>query len=61
MWAFLCVLMLVAGYFLKFDLKSFIPGFLIIFIIAFISMVIAKQAFISKWGISYVLFAWQLV
>jgi uncharacterized membrane protein YadS len=49
--------MLIAGYFLKFDLKSFIPGFLIIFIIAFISMVIAKQAFISKWGISYVLFA----
>ena len=57
MWAFLCVLMLVAGYFLKFDLKSFIPGFLVIFLIAFISMVIAKQAFISKWGISYVLFA----
>jgi hypothetical protein len=55
--AFICVLMLIAGYFLKFDLKSFIPGFLIIFLIAFISMVIAKQAFISKWGISYVLFA----
>ncbi len=57
MWFFLCVLTLIAGYFLKFDLKSYIPGFLIIFVIAFISMVIAKQAFISKWGISYVLFA----
>jgi len=57
MWAFLCVLTLIAGYFLKFDLKRYIPGFLIIFIIAFISMVIAKQAFIKTWGISYVLFA----
>jgi uncharacterized membrane protein YadS len=57
MWVFICVVTLIAGYFLKFDLKSYIPGFLIIFIIAFISMVIAKQAFIAKWGISYVLFA----
>ena len=57
MWVFLCVLTLIAGYFLKFDLKRYIPGFLIIFIIAFISMVIAKQAFIKTWGISYVLFA----
>jgi uncharacterized membrane protein YadS len=57
MWVFLCVLTLIAGYFLKFDLKSYIPGFLIIYIIAFISMIISKQAFIKKWGISYVLFA----
>ena len=57
MWAFLCVCTLVAGYFLKFDLKSYIPGFLIIYAIAFVSMVIAKQKFIAKWGISYVLFA----
>ncbi len=57
MWAFICVLTLIAGYFLKFDLKSYIPGFLIIYLIAFVSMVIAKQKFIAKWGISYVLFA----
>ena len=57
MWGFICVMTLIAGYFLKFDLKRFIPGFLIIFIIAFISMVISKQAFIKEWGISYVLFA----
>lgn len=57
MWAFICVSTFIAGYFLKFDLKLYIPGLLIIFIIAFISMVIAKQAFIAKWGISYVLFA----
>jgi uncharacterized membrane protein YadS len=57
MWVFLCVLTLIAGFFLKFDLKSYIPGFLIIYIIAFISMVISKQKFIAKWGISYVLFA----
>ncbi len=30
MWAFLCVLMLIAGYFLKFDLKSFVPGFFVL-------------------------------
>jgi uncharacterized membrane protein YadS len=57
MWVFICILTLISGYFLKFDLKSYIPGFLIIFIIAFISMVIAKQKFIAEWGISYVLFA----
>ncbi len=42
---------------MKFDLKRYIPGFLLIFSITFISMVISKQAFIKKWGISYVLFA----
>ena len=42
---------------MKFDLKRYIPGFILIFAITFISMVISKQAFINKWGISYVLFA----
>jgi uncharacterized membrane protein YadS len=51
------VLTFIGGIFMKYDLKSYIPGFIVIFAIAFISMVISKQAFISKWGISYVLFA----
>lgn len=51
------VLTFIGGIWMKFDLKNYIPGFIVIFIIAFVSMVISKQAFISKWGISYVLFA----
>ncbi|MGD9303788.1 MAG: putative sulfate exporter family transporter, partial [Desulfobacterales bacterium] len=57
MWIFITVLTVIAGFFLKFDTKRYIPGFLLIYVIAFISMVISKQAFINKWGISYVLFA----
>jgi uncharacterized membrane protein YadS len=51
------ILTFIGGIFMKYDLKSYIPGFIVIFAIAFISMVVSKQAFISKWGISYVLFA----
>lgn len=51
------VLTLIGGYFLKFDMKRYIPGFIVIFALAFISMVISKQVFINEWGISYVLFA----
>jgi len=51
------VLTLIGGVFMKFDLKRYVPGFLILFALTFISMVISKQAFIKKWGISYVLFA----
>ena len=48
------VLTFIGGIWMKFDLKNYIPGFIVIFAIAFISMVISKQAFISKWGISYI-------
>lgn len=51
------VLTFIGGIFMKYDLKRFFPGFIVIFAITFISMVISKQAFIKKWGISYVLFA----
>ncbi|MDX2500206.1 MAG: putative sulfate exporter family transporter [Deltaproteobacteria bacterium] len=51
------VLTFIGGIFMKFDLKRYIPGFLLIFAITFVCMVISKQAFIKKWGISYVLFA----
>ena len=51
------VLTFIGGIFMKYDLKNYIPGFVVIFAIAFISMVISKQSFINKWGISYVLFA----
>lgn len=51
------VLTLIGGYFMKFDMKRYLPGFLVIYFITFVSMVISKQQFINKWGISYVLFA----
>jgi uncharacterized integral membrane protein (TIGR00698 family) len=51
------VLTFIGGIFMKYDLKNYIPGFIVLFALTFISMVISKQAFISKWGISYVLFA----
>jgi uncharacterized membrane protein YadS len=57
MFVFTGVLTLIAGFFLKIDTKRYLPGFLAIFILTFISMVISKQAFIKEWGISYVLFA----
>ncbi len=53
----MCALTFVGAIFMKVDLKRYIPGFVIIFLIAFVSMVVSKQAFIKKWGISYVLFA----
>ncbi len=51
------ILTFIGGIFMKYDLKNYLPGFLVIFAITFVSMVISKQAFVSKWGISYVLFA----
>jgi uncharacterized membrane protein YadS len=51
------VLTFIGGIWMKFDLKNYIPGFIVLFALTFVSMVISKQAFISKWGISYVLFA----
>jgi len=51
------ILTFIGGIFMKFDLKNYIPGFIVLFALTFVSMVISKQAFISKWGISYVLFA----
>lgn len=51
------VLTLIGAAFMKSDTKRYIPGYLVIFALAFISMVIAKQKTMAYWGISYVLFA----
>jgi uncharacterized integral membrane protein (TIGR00698 family) len=53
------VLTFIGGIFLKFDLKRYIPGFLVIFILSFIALVIADQKNVNYWGIEYVL--WALV
>ncbi len=51
------VLSLVGAAFMKADVKRFIPGFIVIFCLGFVAMLISKQAFFKEWGISYVLFA----
>ena len=58
---FMGVLTLIGAAFMKVDIKRYIPGFIVVFAISFVSIVISKQAFIKKWGISYVLFALVLV
>ncbi len=50
MFVFTAVITLVAGFFLKFDTKSYIPGFLVIFILTFISMVISNFKELIKVG-----------
>jgi len=42
---------------MKKDLKRYIPGYLLIFIIAFISLIVANQKSIHYWGFEYVLWA----
>ena len=53
----LCVLTLIGVAVMKRDYKRYIPGFLVIFIISFIAIVVGKQATIKYWGLSYVIWA----
>ncbi|UCD81009.1 MAG: putative sulfate exporter family transporter [Desulfobacterales bacterium] len=53
------ILTFIGGIFLKFDLKRYIPGFLVIFILSFFALIIADQKSVNYWGIEYVL--WALV
>ena len=42
---------------MKKSVKSFIPGFLVIYLIAFVALVISNQKGIHRWGFEYVLWA----
>ncbi|UCD80054.1 MAG: putative sulfate exporter family transporter [Desulfobacterales bacterium] len=57
LFVFMLVLTGIGGAFMKYDFKRYIPGFIIIFFLAFLAMVLSKQAFFAKWGIEYVIFA----
>ncbi len=46
-----------AGAFLKFDLKKLIPGFIAIFLLSFVAIVLSNQSQVNFYGIEYVLFA----
>jgi uncharacterized membrane protein YadS len=54
---FMGVLTMIGGAFMKLDLKRYIPGFIVIFFLAFVSMILSNQAFGKKWGSEYVIFA----
>jgi uncharacterized integral membrane protein (TIGR00698 family) len=54
---FMGVITMIGGAFMKLDLKRYIPGFIVIFFLAFASMILSNQAFLKKWGIEYVIFA----
>ena len=51
------VMTIIGAAFMKRDVKRYISGFIVIFILTFIAMVIAKQKTIAYWGIPYVLWA----
>jgi uncharacterized integral membrane protein (TIGR00698 family) len=57
LFVFMLVITAVGGFFMKFDFKRYIPGFVVIYGLALIAMVLSKQAFLAKWGIEYVIFA----
>jgi uncharacterized integral membrane protein (TIGR00698 family) len=54
---FMLILTMIGGFFMKFDFKRYIPGFIVIFILSLISIIISRQQFINKWGFEYVIFA----
>jgi uncharacterized integral membrane protein (TIGR00698 family) len=54
---FMLVLTMIGGAFMKYDFKRYIPGFLVIFVLTLVSIIISRQAFINKWGLEYVIFA----
>ena len=57
LFVFLTIITIIGGAFMKHDLKRYIPGFFVIFLLSFIGTLLSKQAFFAKWGIEYVIFA----
>jgi uncharacterized integral membrane protein (TIGR00698 family) len=57
MFIFLAIITSIGGFFMKLDLKRYLPGFLIIFVLAYLSLILSNQKFINTWGFEYVIFA----
>jgi uncharacterized integral membrane protein (TIGR00698 family) len=53
----MAVLTMIGMFFMKKDWKRFIPGFIIIFVLAWLAVFIGKQATINAWGLEYVIWA----
>ncbi len=56
MFVFLAIITAIGGFFMKLDLKRYLPGFLIIFMLAYLSLILSNQKFINTWGFEYVIF-----
>ncbi|MFQ5851985.1 MAG: YeiH family protein [Candidatus Binatia bacterium] len=59
LFVFTAIVTIIGAGFMKRDWRRYIPGYLVVFALTFIAMVISKQAAVKYWGISYVL--WALV
>ena len=57
MFIFMAVITSIGGLVMKQDLKRYLPGFFIIYVLAFLAIILANQQFFNKWGIEYVIFA----
>jgi len=57
LFAFTAVLTWIGVAFMKLDTKRYLPGYLIIFALAFAAIVVGNQKFIKTWGIEYVIWA----
>jgi len=53
----MAVLTMIGMFFMKKDWKRFIPGFIVIFVLAWLSVFIGKQSVINTWGLEYVIWA----
>ena len=53
----IAILTMIGMAFMKKDIKRYIPGFLFIFLLAFIAILIDHQKTINYWGIPYVIWA----
>ncbi len=53
----LAVLTMIGMIFMKKDVKKFIPAFIVIFSLAWISILVGKQSIINAWGLEYVIWA----
>ena len=53
----LCVLTVIGAAFMKRNVRQYIPSFIVIYILSFLSIVISQQSTINAWGFEYVLWA----
>lgn len=53
----MAILTMIGMFFMKKDWKKFLPGFIVIFCLAWLSVLIGKQAVINTWGLEYVIWA----
>lgn len=53
----MAILTMIGMFFMKKDWKRFLPAFIVVFFLAWLSVLIGKQATINTWGLEYVIWA----